>query len=39
MAVLEWKKEESVAVIALTNGENRHTPDFGAAFLATLDEI
>jgi len=39
MAVLEWKKEESVAVIALTNGENRHNPDFVAAFLGALDEI
>jgi enoyl-CoA hydratase/carnithine racemase len=39
MAVLEWKKEDSVAVITLTNGENRHNPDFVAAFLAALDEI
>ena len=39
MSVLEWKKEESVAVITLTNGENRHNPDFVAAFLGALDEI
>ncbi|HNU86561.1 MAG TPA: enoyl-CoA hydratase/isomerase family protein [Syntrophales bacterium] len=39
MAVLEWRKEESVAVITLTNGENRHNPDFTAAFLRALDEI
>jgi enoyl-CoA hydratase/carnithine racemase len=39
MAVLEWKKEESVAVITMTNGENRHNPEFIAAFLGALDEI
>ena len=39
MAVLEWRKEESVAVITLTNGENRHNPDFTAAFLRALGEI
>lgn len=39
MAVLEWRKEESVAVITLTNGENRHNPDFTVAFLGALDEI
>ncbi len=39
MAILEWKKEDSVAVITLNNGENRHNPDFIAAFLGALDEI
>ena len=39
MAILEWKKEDTVAVITLTNGENRHNPDFVAAFLGALDEI
>jgi enoyl-CoA hydratase/carnithine racemase len=39
MAILEWRKEDSVAVITLTNGENRHNPDFVAAFLGALDEI
>jgi enoyl-CoA hydratase/carnithine racemase len=39
MAILEWKKEGSVAVITLTNGENRHNPEFVAAFLGALDEI
>ena len=39
MAILEWKKEDSVAVITLTNGENRHNPEFVTAFLGALDEI
>lgn len=39
MSILEWKKDETVAVITLTNGENRFNPDFNAAVLKTLDEI
>ena len=39
MAILEWRKEDTVAVITLTNGENRHNPEFVAAFLGALDEI
>jgi enoyl-CoA hydratase/carnithine racemase len=39
MAILEWRKEDTVAVITMTNGENRHNPDFVAAFLVALDEI
>jgi enoyl-CoA hydratase/carnithine racemase len=39
MAILEWKKDDTVAVITMTNGENRHNPEFIAAFLAALDEI
>jgi enoyl-CoA hydratase/carnithine racemase len=39
MAILEWRKEDTVAVITMTNGENRHNPDFVAAFLGALDEI
>ncbi len=39
MSVLEWKKEDSVALMTLTNGENRHNPDFVAAFLEALDDI
>ena len=39
MAILEWKKEGTVAVITMTNGENRHNPDFAAALMGALDEI
>ena len=39
MAILEWKKEGTVAVITMTNGENRHNPDFAALLMGTLDEI
>ena len=39
MAILEWKKEGAVAVITMTNGENRHNPDFAALLLGALDEI
>ena len=39
MAILEWKKDGSVAVITLTNGENRFNPDFNAAMLQAFDEI
>jgi enoyl-CoA hydratase/carnithine racemase len=39
MAILEWKKDGAVAVVTLTNGENRHNPEFVTAFLAALDEI
>jgi enoyl-CoA hydratase/carnithine racemase len=39
MAILEWRKEDTVAVITMTNGENRHNPDFVSALLGVLDEI
>ena len=39
MGILEWRKEDTVAIITMTNGENRHNPDFVAAFLGALDEI
>ncbi|MDQ5987950.1 MAG: Short-chain-enoyl-CoA hydratase [Syntrophus sp. SKADARSKE-3] len=39
MAILEWKKDETVAVITLTNGENRFNPDFNNAVLNSLQEI
>jgi len=39
MPVLEWKKVETVAIITMTNGENRHNPDFTRAILQALDEI
>ena len=39
MAVVEWKKDESVAVVTMTNTENRHNPDFAQGMLGVLDEI
>ena len=39
MAVVEWKKDESVAVVIMNNTENRHNPDFAAGMLGVFDEI
>ncbi len=39
MPILEWRKEGTVAVITMTNGENRHNPAFTEAILKALDEI
>lgn len=39
MSILEWKKDQTVAVITMTAGENRHNPDFTAAILKAFDEI
>lgn len=39
MPVIEWKKEETVAVLVMTNGENRHNPEFVAAMLNAFDDI
>ena len=39
MAVVEWKKEGSVAIILMNAGENRHNPDFAAGMLKAFDEV
>ncbi|HNR89120.1 MAG TPA: enoyl-CoA hydratase/isomerase family protein [Spirochaetota bacterium] len=39
MAVVEWKKDESVALVTMTNGENRHNPDFVKDMLGCLEQI
>ncbi|PIE70092.1 MAG: enoyl-CoA hydratase [Deltaproteobacteria bacterium] len=39
MAVVEWEKDGSVAVIKLNNGENRQNPDFAKGLLTSLDAI
>lgn len=39
MAVIQWEKDESVAVIRLNNGENRQNLEFAQTFNRVLDEI
>lgn len=39
MPIVEWKKDDTVAILVMTNGENRHNPDFVAAMLNAFDEI
>ena len=39
MSIIEWKKVETVGVITMNNGENRHNPDFIRAILTAFDEI
>ena len=39
MSILEWRKEGTVAVVTMTNGENRHNPTFTEAILKAFDEI
>ncbi|HOK06849.1 MAG TPA: enoyl-CoA hydratase/isomerase family protein [Syntrophales bacterium] len=39
MAVLRWDKQGTVAVITMTNGENRHNPTFTEEILKAFDEI
>lgn len=39
MAVIEWKKDDGVAVVVMNNGENRQNAAFVAAMNAVLDEI
>ena len=39
MSLVEYKIDETVAVVTLNDGENRFNPDFLSAFLGVLDEI
>jgi enoyl-CoA hydratase/carnithine racemase len=39
MPIIEWKKVETVGVITMNNGENRHNPEFIRAILTAFDEI
>ena len=39
MSVAEWKKEGSIAIITMTNGENRHNPSFVEDMSAAFDAI
>lgn len=39
MSIIEWKKEETVGIITMNNGENRHNPEFIRTILSAFDEI
>lgn len=39
MAIVEWKKDDKVAIILMNNGANRHNLAFAQAMLAVFDEI
>jgi len=39
MAVVEWKKDGTVAILTMNTAENRHNPTFAAGMLKALDEI
>jgi len=39
MAIVEWKKDETVAILEMNNGENRHNPEWTEAMLSTFDKI
>lgn len=39
MSEIEWKKADTVGIIIMNNGENRHNPAFIRSLLGTLDEI
>lgn len=39
MAIVHWEKDGTVAIMTMTNGENRHNPDWAEAMLATYAEI
>lgn len=39
MSILKWKKDPPVAIITMTNGENRHNPDYIKSILNAFDTI
>ncbi|MBN2299265.1 MAG: enoyl-CoA hydratase/isomerase family protein [Deltaproteobacteria bacterium] len=39
MAVVEWKKDETVAIITMNTDENRHNPGFAKGMLGAFDAI
>ena len=39
MSLIEWKKVETVGIITMANGENRHNPEFVRDLLGAFDAI
>ena len=39
MTVVEWKRDDTVAVVKMGNGENRFNPTFNKEFLQVFDEV
>ena len=39
MAIVEWKKDDTVAIMIMNNGENRHNPEWADTMLSVYDEI
>ena len=39
MALVKWEKDETVAILTMDNGENRHNLDFANQMMDALDEI
>lgn len=39
MAIVEWRKENTVAVMVMNSGENRHNPEWAETMLAVYAEI
>jgi enoyl-CoA hydratase/carnithine racemase len=39
MALAEWRKDETVAIITMTGGENRHNLNYANEMMKILDEI
>jgi len=39
IAIVEWVKDGTVAIMTMNNGENRHNPEWAEAMLSTYDEI
>ena len=39
MAIIEWEKDDTVAIVTMNNGENRHNLEFSRTMLEILDDI
>lgn len=39
MGIVRWEKDETVAIVTMTAGENRHNPAWTEAMLGVFDEI